>query len=301
MPSQPTVSERPATDLRAVHARRTRGAIRAAAGVLTRDKGYAAMTVDDVAEMAGVSRRTVFNHFPCKSDMLIVGPVPPEPEALDAFAAGQGPVLDDLRLLLRDGIASLESEREVFRTMGPLIRDNPELKNAIHARVRDYVDAVRGAAARRLETTPADVRARALADLAGMIQRAAVDLWAGFPDDAPVAAQLADGAGSAADHASTAGTGSEHRTGENSGTHATPGTAQPVDGVEGASETVSLADAIETVVAALKDILGLPGAAVAAPGPARAAVPVVPAIPPEHTTPAAPAGTITPATTKEHA
>ena len=37
------------TDLRAAHTRRTRAAIRAAALALTRERGYAAMTIDDVA------------------------------------------------------------------------------------------------------------------------------------------------------------------------------------------------------------------------------------------------------------
>ena len=45
---------------RAMNARRTRAAIRAAALTLTRERGYAAVTVDDVAALAGVSRRTVF-------------------------------------------------------------------------------------------------------------------------------------------------------------------------------------------------------------------------------------------------
>ena len=40
------------TDLRATQAQRTRAAIRAAALTLTRERGYAAMTVDDVAALA---------------------------------------------------------------------------------------------------------------------------------------------------------------------------------------------------------------------------------------------------------
>ena len=67
-----------------MNARRTRAAIRAAALTLTRERGYAAVTVDDVAALAGVSRRTVFNHFDSKADLLVVGPEPPEPEAVEA-------------------------------------------------------------------------------------------------------------------------------------------------------------------------------------------------------------------------
>ena len=67
------------TDLRATQAQRTRAAIRAAALTLTRERGYSAMTVDDVATLAGVSRRTVFNHFSSKADLLVVGLEPPAP------------------------------------------------------------------------------------------------------------------------------------------------------------------------------------------------------------------------------
>ena len=70
------------TDLRATQAQRTRAAIRAAALTLTRERGYAAMTVDDVAALAGVSRRTVFNHFASKADLLVVGLEPPAPEVV---------------------------------------------------------------------------------------------------------------------------------------------------------------------------------------------------------------------------
>ena len=70
------------TDLRATQAQRTRAAIRAAALTLTRERGYAAMTVDDVAALAGVSRRTVFNHFSSKADLLVVGLEPPAPSVV---------------------------------------------------------------------------------------------------------------------------------------------------------------------------------------------------------------------------
>ena len=91
------------TDLRATHAQRTRAAIRAAALTLTRERGYSAMTVDDVATLAGVSRRTVFNHFSSKADLLVVGLEAPESEAVEAFVNGSGSLLEDLGTLLASG------------------------------------------------------------------------------------------------------------------------------------------------------------------------------------------------------
>jgi AcrR family transcriptional regulator len=48
------------SELRAEQARRTRRQIVAAAGALFAERGYAATTVDAIAESAGVSRKTVF-------------------------------------------------------------------------------------------------------------------------------------------------------------------------------------------------------------------------------------------------
>ena len=115
------------TDLRATQARRTRAAIRAAALALTRERGYAAMTVDDVAALAGVSRRTVFNHFSSKTDLLVVGLEPPEPEAIETFVNGTGSLLEDLGALLASGAEAVESERGWLLSFPEIVRDNPEI------------------------------------------------------------------------------------------------------------------------------------------------------------------------------
>ena len=52
-------------------ARQTRARIAEAALGLFVSQGYAQTTIDQIAEVAGVSRRTVFHHFPAKESMLI--------------------------------------------------------------------------------------------------------------------------------------------------------------------------------------------------------------------------------------
>lgn len=49
---------------------RIRSAILEAALELFAEQGYAATTIDQIAERADLARRTVFNHFPRKRDML---------------------------------------------------------------------------------------------------------------------------------------------------------------------------------------------------------------------------------------
>ena len=185
------------TDLRATQARRTRAAIRAAALALTRERGYAAMTVDDVAALAGVSRRTVFNHFSSKADLLVVGLEPPEPEAIETFVNGTGSLLEDLGALLASGAEAVESERGWLLSFPEIVRDNPEIERAIHERLRAIAVSLADAAGRRLGTEPYDPRTRAVVALAMAIQRSAVDLWCGRThpweqrrEEAPVRAEV---------------------------------------------------------------------------------------------------------------
>lgn len=167
------------TDLRATHAQRTRAAIRAAALTLTRERGYSAMTVDDVATLAGVSRRTVFNHFSSKADLLVIGLEPPEPEAVEAFINGSGSLLEDLGALLASGAEAVESERGWLLSFPEIVRDNPEIERAIHERLRAITASLADAAGRRLGTGPDEPRTRAVVALAVAIQRSAMDLWCG--------------------------------------------------------------------------------------------------------------------------
>ena len=167
------------TDLRATHAQRTRAAIRAAALTLTRERGYSAMTVDDVAALAGVSRRTVFNHFSSKADLLVVGLEPPEPEAVEAFINGSGSVLEDLGSLLASGAEAVESEGGRLLSFPELVRDNPEIERTVHERLRVIAISLTDATSRRLGAEPDDPRARAVVALAMAIQRSAMDLWCG--------------------------------------------------------------------------------------------------------------------------
>ena len=167
------------TDLRATQAQRTRAAIRAAALTLTRERGYAAMTVDDVAALAGVSRRTVFNHFSSKADLLVVGLEPPAPAVVEAFVNGSGSLLEDLGALLASGAESVESERGWLLSFPEIVRDNPEVERAVHERLRIVAQSLAEAAARRLGAEPDDPRTRAVVALAMAVQRSSLDLWCG--------------------------------------------------------------------------------------------------------------------------
>ena len=224
------------TDLRAAHARRTRAAIRAAALTLTRERGYAAMTVDDVAALAGVSRRTVFNHFSSKADLLLIGPDAPEPEAVEAFVAGAGSLLEDLGALLASGVQSLEPEHDWLLAFPEVVRDNPEVERAVHERFEAVERVLEEAAGRRLGLPATDARVIAVVGLCVAVQKGAVRLWASV-----CAHPACGGSGGAGD--ADGGPGDEPRP------PAGPDSGRPLD----------LADAIRAVAAAMSEVVAAPG------------------------------------------
>src|SRR5690606_24116273 len=69
------------TPLRERRRSATRQEIHHAAVALVLERGLAGVTVEEIAEAAGVSPRTFFNYFPTKRDALVTGP-PAMPEPL---------------------------------------------------------------------------------------------------------------------------------------------------------------------------------------------------------------------------
>ena len=232
------------TDLRAARARRTRAAIRAAALALVRECGYTAMTVDDVAALAGVSRRTVFNHFSSKADLLLIGPDAPEPEAVEAFASGDGPLLEDLADLLTSGAQSLEPDQDWLLAFPEVVRDNPEVERAVHERFEAVERVLEEAAGRRLGLPATDARVIAVVGLCVAVQKGAVRLWA-----SACGAPACGGPGGpgGADGVSDA----EPR--------------PPADADDGARP--GLADAVRAVTAAMGEVLAVSGAEGRMPSP----------------------------------
>ncbi|AVM62460.1 TetR/AcrR family transcriptional regulator [Actinomyces sp. oral taxon 897] len=278
------------TDLRAAHARRTRAAIRAAALALTRERGYAAMTVDDVAALAGVSRRTVFNHFSSKAELLVVGPEPPEPEAVEAFVTGKGPLLEDLGTLLVSGAQALGPERAWLMAFPQVVRDNPEVERAVHERFQAVERVLEDAASRRLGLPASAPRVRAVLALADAVQRASIRMWAsscGADDSAP---GPASGPAPSPGGASTGGPvpGPTPETSDPAPDTAScqgradAGTDRPRAGQGRAAgpggqpdPVLSLADAVRTVAAAIDEVLApaaprRPAGPGSPPGPAQA-------------------------------
>lgn len=116
----------------------TRRVIADAALRLFRARGFDAVTVDEVAQAAQVSKKTVFNYFPTKED-LVFPKVDRRAELLAEALAAVGPELSLVesfrRLCLRQTrfIERLRSEVEQGeRSVFEMIQSHPALRRKLH-------------------------------------------------------------------------------------------------------------------------------------------------------------------------
>ncbi|GAA4687750.1 TetR/AcrR family transcriptional regulator [Nocardioides nanhaiensis] len=120
----------------------------ACAQELTLEHGLDGFTMDDLAEAAEVSRRTLFNYFPSKIDAVLGGVPQQDDEGVEVFRAGgpTGRLMDDvvhvaLRLITDDDLGRAELERGQR-----VVASDPKLLAAAHERfelmVGEYVDVI---------------------------------------------------------------------------------------------------------------------------------------------------------------
>jgi AcrR family transcriptional regulator len=179
-------------DLRARRHQRTRAEIVEAALDLFERRGYADVTMDDIAAAAGTSRRTLYRHFPTKDRILLA----PHVDALatwDALVAQQpadAPSLTVAESAARAIAAAIDADAERWRSTWRIILSVPALEPAFLANptwiariVALLTDQARGPA------VPAPVAHIVAGAYTGAID-AAMAHWAAGADDRTVAATV---------------------------------------------------------------------------------------------------------------
>ncbi|MBL7258421.1 TetR family transcriptional regulator [Paractinoplanes lichenicola] len=143
---------------------KTRATIRAVAMQLFTSQGYAATTVEQIAESAEVSPSTFFRYFPTKEDVVVTDDY--DPLIIEAIRAQppETPVADAVLLGMRQVFERLtEQEWDSERRRQELFRSVPELlARQLQATVA-AVEMLTGVIAERLGVPPTDFGARALA------------------------------------------------------------------------------------------------------------------------------------------
>ncbi|GAB3449666.1 MFS transporter [Actinophytocola sediminis] len=164
---------------------RTRAAIQEHAVRLFREQGFAATTIEQIAEVAEVSPSTVFRYFPTKEDLVTTDLV--DPVIFAAFEA-QPPelrLLDAWRNAMLESFASMTpSQLDTERGRGILTLGVPELWAASLPNITRGLDVMSELSARRLGREPDDPDVRhAVGALLGTLLVVALD-WMKNPQAA---------------------------------------------------------------------------------------------------------------------
>jgi AcrR family transcriptional regulator len=143
---------------------RTRQTIRREAFRLIEENGYAATTVEQIAEAADVSPSTFFRYFPTKESIVLADDM--DPVILNALEEQPPDVspIQAVRRAYQAAVANLsEDQREVENTRQRLMFSIPELKAAMYDEYYRTITTFAEVVGRRIGRDPSDFELRAFA------------------------------------------------------------------------------------------------------------------------------------------
>jgi AcrR family transcriptional regulator len=157
------------------------------------EHGYEATTMDDIAAVAGIGRRTLFRYFPSKP-ALIWGGMEPVVERMHAVL-DEAPATEPVRDVLARAITvsldlapdSLEATRRRLRLMG----SDPSLVAFGLSRLSADRGVLAAFLARRLGEPVDGLRVQVLADALGSTNFSALLWWARNDEGGPAAVAVA--------------------------------------------------------------------------------------------------------------
>jgi AcrR family transcriptional regulator len=183
----------PASSLRERKKAKTRAAIQQHALRLFLDQGYAATTVDQIAEVAEVAPSTVFRYFATKEDLVLQDEF--DPAVIESFRRqpAEFSPIRSLRNAIRESWSRLPAYQiELARQRHLLIASVPELRAAMFNEYVRNVELVAQVVAERLGRDPRDFEIRTLSGaLIGVVISATLSA-AEDPDSDPI--ELVDAA-----------------------------------------------------------------------------------------------------------
>jgi AcrR family transcriptional regulator len=151
-----TGDERRRPGLRERRKQLTAAELEAAAYRLFGERGFDAVTVDDIAAEADVSRRTFFRYFASKEDVLLADHFVQLARLREAMAARptDEPIVTALRNALLSMTSDFEDRKDMVILRGRLMRDTPSLqaRSLVHQKL--WEEAMCEMVAERLGVDP---------------------------------------------------------------------------------------------------------------------------------------------------
>jgi AcrR family transcriptional regulator len=157
----------------------TRRALSRAAARLAVERGVEGVTIEAIADAAGVSPRTFHNYFPGKEEAIVAPLTDGAQAVIDALRARPAgePIWDALREVVRDVLLTTDTRDETIGLLR-VVKRNPALVGKqlcglgeMQRQIAEVVAARTGTHAGR------DLYPHLLAGAAGVAMRTAVDLW----------------------------------------------------------------------------------------------------------------------------
>lgn len=151
-----------------------------AAMTLFNERGYSDVTVADIAEHAGLTKRTFFNHFPDKREVLFAGSTALE-ELVERHifeSDREQPAIDVAIAALARGGQTLSNYSEVARLRRDVIASSPELQERSLIKMASLARVI---AAGLVARDPHVLHATLVADSAVTVFGAAYSSWADSP------------------------------------------------------------------------------------------------------------------------
>jgi AcrR family transcriptional regulator len=160
---RPVNVTRSGAQLRERRRQRTAAEIERAALELFTARGFDAVTIDDIAEAAHISRRTFFRHYASKDDVLLGDPRRDEQlllKALDNLPAEMSPV-DALHAALLELAADLEADARTTLHRIQVLDEAPKAMATAFTQRQGYLDRLSPIIAARMNVDEvADMRPR---------------------------------------------------------------------------------------------------------------------------------------------
>ena len=157
------------------------------AWLLFAEQGFAATTIEQVAEAAGMSRRTFFRYFSGKDELVSARLLASGDRLAAALVArpDSEPVWPALRAALDALVNDVEDHEDIARRLHLLLQQEPEVRAAAHERGHRWLELLEPIVAPRLARTDPggliNLRARALIGSALACFDAAQLAWAAQP------------------------------------------------------------------------------------------------------------------------